>query len=238
MNYLDLLLGLVFLFCSLAGYTRGFISLMVGWAGKIITLIAAFYFAKPLAGFLGQGLGLQSRLAGKLTTFFPPAGILAESDMGRISAQKLPEVLDKMHLPPLLKFKVMERAPELMATGSASVTAVLNELARQSADLLLHGVSFLLLVIGGGLCIKFFVFLVNHLLQGTLIGQLNRLLGMTLTLILALGVTMLVIGITAPLVFVPAHGEEGFLADLAKGSYLYPRFLEAYGLFLGAIISY
>lgn len=237
MNYLDLFLGLLFLISSLVGYSRGFISLMAGLAGKILTLVAAFYFAKPLAGFLGDGWGATNWLAGKLTAFFPGAKILAESDMGRIPAQKLPEVLDKLHLPPLLKFKIMERAPELMASGSASATALLNELARQSAELLLQGVSFLLLLVGGGLFIRLLVFLFDSLLGGTLIGQLNRLLGLTLSLALALGLTMLGIGLTAPLILVPAQGETGFLADLVKGSYLYPRFLEAYGLFLGALIN-
>ncbi|HHY59465.1 MAG TPA: hypothetical protein GX504_02510 [Clostridia bacterium] len=238
MNYLDLLLGLLFLVSSLVGYSRGFISLLAGLAGRILTLLAAFSLAKPLAGFLGEGLGAKDWLAGKLAAFFPAAKILAESDMGRIPAQKLPGVLEQMHLPPLLKFKIMERAPELMASGSASVTALVNELARQSAELLLMAAAFLLLLVGGGLCLNLVVFAVNHLLQGTFIGQLNRLLGMAVSLALALGLVMLGIGLTAPLILVPARGETGFLADLVKGSYLYPRFLEAYGLFLGAIISY
>lgn len=237
MNYLDFILGLILLVAIKTGYSRGLISLIAGVSGKILTVISAFYIAKPLAEVLSFKIGAKKWLAGKLMVFFPPAKILAEADMGRITSQKLPELLDKMSLPPLLKFKVMERTPELMANGSASVTAIINELALQSADMLLQLFSFFLVLVGGGLLIRFLIFTVDRLLQGTLIDQLNRLLGMCLSLSLALGCMMLGIGLTAPLILVP-QGEPGFLAELVKGSYLYPRFLEAYGLILGAIISY
>lgn len=238
MNYLDFFLGLILLVAIKIGYSRGLLSLIAGLSGKILTVIAAFYFAKPLAETFSLKFGANKWLAGKLAAFFPPAKILAEADMGRVTAQKLPELLDKMNLPPLLKFKVMERTPELMVNGSASVTAVVNELALQSAEMLLKLFSFFLVLLGGGLLIKLLILIVDRLLGETLIGQLNRLLGMCLSLSLALGCMMLGIGVTAPLILAPPQGEPGLLAELVKGSYLYPRFLEAYGLILGAIISY
>lgn len=237
MNYLDLLIIIVFLVALKIGYSRGIISLIGGLAGKILSLIFAVSFAKPLALWAGPKLGITKWLTAKLIDFFTPVRTLSESDMGRVTAQKLPEVLDAMKLPPLLKFKVMERTPELMAGGSASLTAIVQELATQTALLLLQALSFLVLFVLGGLAIRLLISLVNHVLAGTLVGTLNRLLGMTLGLNLMLAAVILVIGLTAPLILAPAGGEPGTLAELAKGSYFYPRFLEAYGLFLGAMIS-
>jgi uncharacterized membrane protein required for colicin V production len=237
MNYLDLLIIIAFLVALKIGYSRGIIALIGGLAGKILSVLFALYFAKPLALWAGPNLGITRWLTAKLINFFTPAKVLSETDMGLVTAQKLPEVLETMGLPPLLKFKVMERAPELMAGGSASLTAIIQELANQTALLLLQALSFLVLLLLGGLLIRLLISLVNHTLAGTVIGTVNRLLGMTLGLSLMLVVVILVIGFTAPLILAPAGGEPGSLAEVVKGSYLYPRCLEAYGLLLGAIIS-
>lgn len=236
MNYLDIFLIIVFGLALRAGYHRGIISLLAGLASKVLSLILALSFARSLALWAGSQLGLTQWLAGKLIKFFPPARTLSETDMGRVTAQKLPEVLDGMGLPPLLKYKVMEQVPELMAGGSASLTAVMQELANQTAFLVLEALSFLLLLVVGGLLIRLVVALVTHTLAGTFVGTLNRFLGMALSLSLMLVFVILAIGLTAPLILAPA-GETGTLASFVKGSFFYPRFLEAYGLLLGAFIS-
>lgn len=238
MNYLDGILVLVIIFGIRWGYQRGMITLIAGLAGKILTLVLVLMINRPVALWVGSQFGLLDWLSIKLIEHFPTAKAMAEADMGRVTVQKLPDVLDAMGLPPLLKFKLMEQAPELLANGSASVTAIIQELSYQIAFLIVQFVVFFVLLVLVSCLIWFLVTLVDRILAGTLVGSLNRLLGMGLSLSLVLALLMLVIGLTAPLVLAPASGKTSFLVTFVQSSYLYPRFLEAYGLLLGALLSY
>lgn len=238
MNYLDGLLILIIIFALWFGYARGLISLIAGLAGKLLLLILALTLAKPLAQWVGTRFGISHWLSGKLIDFFPRGKAIAEADMGRITAQKLPHVLDKMGLPPLLKFKIMEQGPELMAGGSASVTAIIQEMANMTAAWILQGLAFVVLFFFGGFFIGFLVLLVDRVLAGTMLGSFNRLLGMLVSFSFGLSLLIFFIGLTAPLLLAPSGGEANFLIPAIKGSYLYPRLLEAYGLLMGALISF
>ncbi len=237
MNYFDLIIIIVILITLWASYKRGAIALVAGIIGKLLIFLGAWYFASPLANWVGPRSGILPWLAERLEGSLPVSNLLAEADMGRITAQKLPELLDKLSLPPILKFKLMETIPELAAGGSASVVAIAQEMAYQVATLVLIALTFVVLLFAGGILLRLIIRVFDLLLGGTFIGLFNRLLGMGLGFLVVSALLILVIGLTAPWVLTsPSEGKEALVA-LLKNSYLYPRLLELYGVLVGSLIA-
>lgn len=237
MNYFDLILIIIIVTTLWVGYRRGAISLIAGIAGKILTLLGAWYFAPTLAAWAGPRFGILPWLMKNLEESLPVSKMLGEADMGRVAAQKLPDLLDKLNMPPILKFKMMETVPELVASGSASVVAIVQELAFQGAMMILTAASFIVLLLVGSILLRLIVGIFDLVLGGTFIGFCNRLLGMGLGFLVAAGLIVFIIGITAPWILTSPPGEKEVLVTLLKNSYLYPRLLDFYGVFVGNIIS-
>ncbi|MFA5536430.1 MAG: CvpA family protein [Bacillota bacterium] len=218
-------------------YIRGAIALIAGVIGKLLIFLGAWYFAAPFANWAGPSLGALPWLAEKLEGSLPVANLLSEAEMGRITAQKLPELLDKLSLPPIIKFKLMEAVPELAASGSASVVAVAQEMAHQVALMILTALAFIALLFVGGILLRLVVRIFDLLLGGTFIGLFNRLLGMVLGFFTVSALLILIIGLTAPwLLTSPTEGKEA-LVFVLKNSYFYPRLLELYGVLVGSLIA-
>lgn|GEM_PF-1255000 len=63
---LDILLGILLLFCLGYGYYRGLMGAIVGFTAKFVSLIVAFVLASPLAGLLDRWFGIFGTFDGIL----------------------------------------------------------------------------------------------------------------------------------------------------------------------------
>jgi hypothetical protein len=237
MNILDGILLLLLFLAAWKGYAQGLIQALAGLVGKLAGILLAFLWARPLAQWAGEQFGLVELLGARLTGLFSGEAVFAETEMGRVTAQKLPDILDALHVPAFLKIKVMAQASQLMSSGSASLVAITQELARQTALFLLQIVSFILLVLLVGWCIKLLMKLFRRFFGGTFIGSLNRILGGLLGLGLAGILLAVVTGLAAPFFLGAGPEEVGSVGRMIKSSVLVPKFLDIFSDLSGFFLA-
>ncbi|HHX51058.1 MAG TPA: hypothetical protein GX711_06435, partial [Clostridia bacterium] len=208
-----------------------------GLAGKLASILLSFLWAGPLAQWAGERFGLVEQLGAMLVSVLPVETVFAETEMGRVTMQKLPGILDGLHVPAFLKIKVMEQAPQLMSSGSASLVAITQEIARQMALLLLQILAFILLLLLVGWSIKLLVKIFRRLFAGTLIGTLNRILGGLVGLGLAGVLLAVVTGLAVPFFLGTGPEKVGSLGLMMKSSLLVPELLEIFGALSGFFLA-
>ncbi len=202
MNYVDLIIAVVFAFYLLSGYSRGLILSLVYLFRYIGAFLVARQYFRPFTAVLVDQASFLAEWRDKMVGSFEDFLATSEGVAG---------------LPRLAQRLVEDQGVEL-----AEVPDFL-------ADLLLEGLGFLVLFLLTMLLITLVGHLVNSFFELPLLKDVNRLAGLFFGVVRA-GIFVMVV-VAAITVFSPVFGWSDLLADIAtstSGRFFYHNNLVMY----------
>ncbi|MGI6649462.1 MAG: CvpA family protein [Bacillota bacterium] len=177
MNWLDLLLLVLFLRAAAIGYHRGFLRTSLGLLSLAVGFWTAARYCEPCGQFLDQKFDFSQRLGNwigeHLNWTHPAAGI----DLQDFPAQFLPAVAQEVPLPEYYQDLLSFCMVDIASYSNQMVFATVGSLLSQAlASLIKDGLIFLILAVGITLGLRLIGSLLIFWRQGR-VGLIDRLAG-------------------------------------------------------------
>ena len=234
MNLFDIALGVLLILGGYKGFKKGFIKCLGGLASWIVSILIAINYNQALATYLDEKYDLLGFIGEKVARFFPFPNINLDTE--NISSSLASVLINDMSLPVFMKKSLMSNVEEVIASG-AYIKADLQELISYGlAEMLLRGLSFLILFIAVGIIVKLLFELASSLLGVTILSPINRLAGLALGLFIYGAVAAIILQILSPIIFVYAL-QENRLAVLVQSSFLFNYCTELLDVLRGYIFG-
>lgn len=213
MNFLDWFIVLILAASAWKGYRKGAVSILSGILGVFLGLAAALTYSRPLALWAEEMFKVTTALAGWINGKLP----LPKPAAGGQLASPFPHWL----LPGSLQDKLQETDPALWG----------QTLAEGVAAVLIKALAFLALVLLALVLFKLGGRLITAIVNGTLLGSLNRGAG----LVTGLGINLLLLalfwGWISPILLAQQESSLDWLQKLAlaaRESRLIPQLAKAH----------
>lgn len=174
MNWVDIAVAIMIGVEVFRCFKEGMVKTVIQLAGLIVSLILAKLYYETLAIYLSSNYDffktLQPKVYEALTQNFDSgAQVSSAVSEGTLSSS--------LNLP-----KIMSLAPEAQKANVTETInqAVFGELSIKIADMLLYGLSFVMIVVGLMACIMVLTFIVDHLMGLPVLKEVNKLGGIAI----------------------------------------------------------
>ena len=150
MSTVNIVIGVVFLVCVLAGMWQGMFRVLISVAGLIASMVVAVYIAPHVSGYIEQNMQVDEKLAQYITDK------LQFSESGEETSRGIQVALiEELPLPETMKQNILDNNNSEMY-GVLNAVGVYDYIARSIAMVVLNASIFLVLVL---ICRIFFFFL-------------------------------------------------------------------------------
>lgn len=174
MNWVDIAVAIMIGVEVFRCFKEGMVKTVIQLAGLIVSLILAKLYYETLAVYLSSNYDffktLQPKVYEALTQNFDSgAQVSSAVSEGTLSSS--------LNLP-----KIMSLAPEAQKANVTETInqAVFGELSIKIADMLLYGLSFVMIVVGLMACIMVLTFIVDHIMGLPVLKEVNKLGGIVI----------------------------------------------------------
>lgn len=174
MNWVDIAVAIMIGVEVFRCFKEGMVKTVIQLAGLIVSLILAKLYYETLAIYLSSNYDffktLQPKVYEALTRNFDSgAQVSSAVSEGTLSSS--------LNLP-----KIMSLAPEAQKANVTETInqAVFGELSIKIAEMLLYGLSFVMIVVGLMACIMVLTFIVDHLMGLPVLKEVNKLGGIAI----------------------------------------------------------
>lgn len=229
MNLVDIIIVIIIALGAFKGFKRGLINTLGGLFGWAVALVLAVIYNTNFKSFLDQQFGLTAKLGDWLGERFPlPAGV----DEASSSAADIELVVESLPMPAFMQDILSDKATSLSAqeSGPESLSMVFGH---GIAEMLVIGLSFLLLFFIISFIIKILLKIVSKGVGVTPLRGINRIGGFIVGAGLYSFILAVVIGVIYP--FLAA--TDTFVSEQIKTSTAVDLLMNIYGQISSYILS-
>ncbi len=171
MNWVCIVLGIVFLICVIAGWAQGLFKVLVSVAGLIASILVATYVAPNVSGYLEENTTIDDNIAVYI------AQELGFSDLAEETSRGVQvEVINQLPLSETLKSNILDNNNSEMYSALEAM-GVYDYIAKSMAVVILNAAVFLVLVV---VCRVFFAVVgkaVNGLTKLPIVHSIDKIGG-------------------------------------------------------------
>ena len=141
MDWICIVIGVIFLICVLAGWIQGLFKVIISVAGLIASIIVATYLAPNISGYLEENTQIDDEIAIYI------AEELSFSEKGEETSKGVQvEVINELQLPETLKSTILDNNNSEMY-AALEATGIYEYIAKSIAVVILNAIVFLGLMI-------------------------------------------------------------------------------------------
>ncbi len=141
MNWVCIVIGLLFLICFFVGWAQGLFKVLISVAGLIASIIVAVYVAPNVSGYLEEHTDLDDKVATYITEE------LRFSEVGEETSKAVQvEVINELPISETLKSNILNNNNSEMYSA-LDATGVYEYIAKSMAVVILNSVVFVVLVL-------------------------------------------------------------------------------------------
>ncbi len=141
MDWICVVIGIVFFICLIVGWARGLFKVLLSVAGMIASMILAIYIAPNISGYLEEHTTIDDNIAMYITEELNFSGIEEETSRG-----VQVEVINNLPISETLKSNILNNNNSEMYSA-LEATGVYDYIARSMAVVILNATVFLVLMI-------------------------------------------------------------------------------------------
>lgn len=241
-NYLDFAIIILLSFAAIKGYRKGFIESLVGFLGSIVALVLSVKLNKPFAGLLNEKFGILSCIHGFLAQHMPfPLEVSTVFVNNPVGRELFLQKINNMALPAFIKMEIIEEIEEILLSSAQLGLATIGEVFTYLvARTLLNGLALIILWIVLSNLLRLAANILSKSLDNTILGGINRLGGLIITLALNCLGLMIFFGIFTLFLKVLNQGNSTLwtvIGTAINQSVLVSYLLEGYRLLLSRVIN-
>lgn len=240
MNIVDLVIIVLLLLGAVDGYKKGFVGSLVGVAGSIIGLVAAYKYYAVFEKWLDGRLGIEKALGRFIGEHVTLPQAVSQFKLGDSLFNDVGSYLEGLQFNPQIKAQLLTYLDKIEKSVGGSLQLSLNEIVYQYlAVILLSTASFLFIWFAANLVLQILAAFFRSLINTTPIGSLDRLGGIVTGAVISALFVMVIIGLFTPLITMAGIADLGLLAPVIRGfenSAFVPFFLSCFTFFFSKLI--
>lgn len=171
MDWICIVIGIIFLICLIIGWARGLFKVLISVAGLIASIIVAVYVAPTISGYMEENTELDDNIARYI------AQELRFSETGEETSKGMQiEVINELPISETLKANILDNNNSEMYSA-LDATGIYDYIAKSMAVVILNAIVFMLLVV---VCRVFFATLgkaVNGLTKLPIVRSVDKIGG-------------------------------------------------------------
>lgn len=141
MNWICIVIGIIFLICFFVGWAQGFFKVLISVAGLIVSILVATQLAPNISGYLEE----HTEIDDKIAVFISEE--LQFSDMGEEATRGAQvEIISELPLSESMKSTILDNNNSEMYSA-LNATGIYDYIAKSVAVVILNAIVFLILVV-------------------------------------------------------------------------------------------
>lgn len=240
MNLVDLLILIFLLVGAINGLKKGFLNSCVGLLSSIIGLFAAIKYYSSLAEWLNAKFLFLEQFEQFFTEHFILPTQISQINVGTLSLPDISTYLDKLSLPANLKIQLLEFILNLCDKFALAAGTTLGEVINLFlAEIVFKALLILVIWFVVNKVALVFSRLLTNVIQGTLLGAVNKGGGLVTEVMIVALMMIIVFGLMGPLLELARFSEPSFPVAVAKTiseAKLVQFFMVIYSMMMGELI--
>lgn len=203
----DVAIILILFIFVFIGIKKGFMSMLLGFLGGIVTLVATSLLCKPFAVFLGETVGLNQTFLTIFDSIFD--GEVFVTPITELASSTISEQLAGMNLPEFIINLVNQIITDTVSAGVSSSLTLQSVLSDVLTDITISSISWFLLYSVFSIIVALLKRFIKIFDKLSLISTLNKCLGGALGLIISLFIVCVTVYVFSVIIsFLPPEVAE------------------------------
>lgn len=214
LNIIDLIILAFLLLAAIQGYRRGFLYSLADFFGWLAGLVVAYFFYPTLVQNADKVFHLQEKLSGYFMHNLVLPEFLGSFRLGGSVVAEISAQLEKLALPDSFKASLLEYVGKL---GQSIMTLTLQQIVNEFlATIVINALAFILIWLVVDKAILLVAMLLAALSRKTILGGLDRIAGLALSLAVTFLTITIVLGLFQPLITVANHVSPTLFSSVTK----------------------